>query len=60
MTGKRECKTVSINNPDIRNEIDEKVRAHYGIGDNPDSDKEETATEESKTKSSKKENTEEV
>lgn len=58
--GRENAKQYLINNPDIRNEVDEKVRAHYGIGDNPDSDKEETATEESKTKSSKKENTEEV
>ena len=36
------------------------VHGFHGIGDNPDSDKEETVTEESKTKSSKKENTEEV
>ena len=58
--GRENAKQYLINNPDIRNEVDEKVRAHYGIGDNPDSDKEETVTEESKTKSSKKENTEEV
>mgnify|MGYP000089347635 CR=1 FL=1 len=47
--GRENAKQYLINNPDIRNEVDEKVRAHYGIGDNPDSDKEETATEESKT-----------
>ena len=58
--GRENAKQYLINNPDIRNEVDEKVRAHYGIGDNPDNDKEETVTEESKTKSSKKENTEEV
>ena len=58
--GRENAKQYLINNPDIRNEVDKKVRAHYGIGDNPDSDKEETVTEESKTKSSKKENTEEV
>lgn len=58
--GRENAKQYLINNPQIREEVDEKVRAHYGIGDNPDSDKEETATEESKTKSSKKENTEEV
>ena len=58
--GRENAKQYLINNPDIRNEVDEKVRAHYGIGDNPDSDKEETVTEESKTKLSKKENAEEV
>ena len=58
--GRENAKQYLINNPDIRNEVEEKVRAHYGIGDNPDSDKEETVTEESKTKSSKKENAEEV
>ena len=62
--GRENAKQYLINNPQIREEVDEKVRAHYGIGEHAEG--EGTAVTDtdtdgaSKAKAAKKENTEEA
>ena len=62
--GRENAKQYLINNPQIREEVDEKVRAHYGIGEHAEG--EGTAVTDtntdgaSKAKAAKKENIEEA
>ena len=53
--GRENAKQFLLNNPELKDEIDKKVRAHYGIGEEADTAEAEDTKAKSKKKTSEKE-----
>ena len=53
--GRENAKQFLLNNPELKDEIDKKVRAHYGIGEEADTAEAEDAKAKSKKKTGEKE-----
>ena len=53
--GRENAKQFLLNNPELKDEIDKKVRAHYGIGEEADTAEAEDTKSKSKKKTGEKE-----
>ena len=53
--GRENAKQFLLNNPELKDEIDKKVRAHYGIGEEADTAEAEDTKAKSKKKTGEKE-----